>query len=270
MIKQQVSILGCGWLGLPLAKHLIQNGWEVKGSTTSLEKIEKLESEGIQAFKIELQEDKIIGEIHSFLENSELLIIDIPPGLRRDPNSNFTAKLKKLSEAISESSVKNILYVSSTGVFQDHESIPTFTEHYKFTQREVANNQLIQAEQLLLTFKKTETSVIRFGGLIGNDRHPVKYLAGKTDIKNPEAPVNLIHLDNCILLILEIIQQGKFGKIFHGVEAVDSTKEEYYTKKAKEFNLQTPEFDHEIISVGKNISMTWTAKELDVGVPKKV
>ena len=29
----QISILGCGWLGLPLAKALLKNGFSVKGST---------------------------------------------------------------------------------------------------------------------------------------------------------------------------------------------------------------------------------------------
>ena len=44
----QVSILGCGWLGLPLAKSLIEKGFSVNGSTTSVEKIPILESLGIQ------------------------------------------------------------------------------------------------------------------------------------------------------------------------------------------------------------------------------
>jgi len=34
----QISILGCGWLGLPLAKAILENEFSVKGSTTSREK----------------------------------------------------------------------------------------------------------------------------------------------------------------------------------------------------------------------------------------
>jgi 3-hydroxyisobutyrate dehydrogenase-like beta-hydroxyacid dehydrogenase len=33
--NKSISILGCGWLGVPLAKHLIQKGFSVKGSVTS-------------------------------------------------------------------------------------------------------------------------------------------------------------------------------------------------------------------------------------------
>lgn len=263
-MQKQASILGCGWLGLPLAKHLIQNGWEVKGSTTSLEKIETLEAEGIKAYKIELEEDKVVGDISGFLENSELLIIDVPPGLRRDPNSDFVSKLKHLTKAISDSKVENIIYVSSTGVFQDHKSYPSFTEHYQFTASEIDNNQLIQAEHLLLNLPEVKTSVIRFGGLVGKERHPVKFLSGKTGIKNPEAPVNLIHLENCILLISEIVQQKKFEMIFHGVEDLQLSKEAYYSQKAKELGLPEPKFNHEEKSAGKYISMEWTLKKLEI------
>lgn len=267
-MQKHVSILGCGWLGFPLAKHLIEKGWEVKGSTTSSEKMKTLETEGIKAYEIELQEGGVSGDINGFLEDSELLIINVPPGLRRDPNSNFVAKLKTLTEVISESNIKNILYVSSTGVFQDHKSYPSFTESYEFSPSELENSQLIQAEDLLRNLIQVQTSVIRFSGLVGKERHPVKFLSGKTGIKNPEAPVNLIHLDNCILLILEIIQQEKFGMVFHGNEDIQLSKKTYYTKKAKKLNLPAPEFDHETTSVGKDISMTWTLKTLQINLNK--
>ena len=95
-MSTQISILGCGWLGMPLAKALLQKGYKIKGSSTSEDKLEVLKSAGIQPFKIELKEEKVLGDIASFLEGSEILIIDIPPGLRRNPNSNYIAKVKPL------------------------------------------------------------------------------------------------------------------------------------------------------------------------------
>jgi nucleoside-diphosphate-sugar epimerase len=269
-MKKQMSILGCGWLGIPLAKHFIEQGWSIKGSTTSSDKLKALEKEGILPFQIVLNEGQIEGDFNKFVEGSEILILNVPPGLRQNPSSNFVAKLNKVTEAISESSIHKILYVSSTGVFQDHESLPIFTEHYQFTPKEVEDSQLIQAEQLLLDLDGVQTSVLRLGGLIGKGRHPVKYLSGKTSIKNPESPVNLIHLENCMLLISEIVQQQKFGKIFHGVEDVQASKEDYYTQKAMQLNLPAPKFDHERTSAGKTISMLWTSSELGMVLKRKV
>jgi 3-hydroxyisobutyrate dehydrogenase-like beta-hydroxyacid dehydrogenase len=67
---KQISILGCGWLGMPLAKSLLEKGFSVKGSTTSFEKISAIESNGIQPFQIELSETEIKARfmvIFSFL-----------------------------------------------------------------------------------------------------------------------------------------------------------------------------------------------------------
>jgi 3-hydroxyisobutyrate dehydrogenase-like beta-hydroxyacid dehydrogenase len=51
----KISILGCGWLGLPLAKSLLAKSYEVKGSTTSENKLEVLINAGILPFQIQLE-----------------------------------------------------------------------------------------------------------------------------------------------------------------------------------------------------------------------
>gem|GEM_PF-4555050 len=48
--KPTISIIGCGWLGLPLAEFLVQKGYLIKGSTTREEKLDQLKSKGIQPF----------------------------------------------------------------------------------------------------------------------------------------------------------------------------------------------------------------------------
>ena len=61
----KISILGCGWLGLPLAKALIGNGFSVKGFTTSVDKITLLENAGITTFLIDIGENEIKGNFQS-------------------------------------------------------------------------------------------------------------------------------------------------------------------------------------------------------------
>ncbi|MDC1274067.1 SDR family NAD(P)-dependent oxidoreductase, partial [Flavobacteriaceae bacterium] len=39
MNQDKIGIIGCGWLGLPLAKSLISNNYKVKGSTTRKNKL---------------------------------------------------------------------------------------------------------------------------------------------------------------------------------------------------------------------------------------
>mgnify|MGYP001479362126 FL=1 len=101
------------------------------------------------------------------------------------------------------------------------------------------------------------------GGLLGGDRHPVKFLAGRQDVANPQAPVNLIQQQDAIHLILKVLQQEKFGEVFHGVYPLHPSKKEYYSAKAKELNVEPPAFDTASITKGKKISSTNTQKELE-------
>ena len=77
----KISILGCGWLGFPLAKALIENGFSVKGSTTSTDKLTALENAGITPFLIEIGEKRINGDVDQFLDQSQILIINIPKSI---------------------------------------------------------------------------------------------------------------------------------------------------------------------------------------------
>ena len=77
--KDKIGIIGCGWLGLPLAKLFLKNDFLVKGSTTSKEKIKNLKSHNIEPHLIEIKDTEIFGDVQSFLKDLDVLIINIPP-----------------------------------------------------------------------------------------------------------------------------------------------------------------------------------------------
>ncbi len=247
----QISILGCGWLGLPLAKSLLESGFSVQGSTTSLEKIPFLKNAGITPFQLQLFENKIDGEIDLFLNNSEILIIDIPPKLRGDAKENFVGKIQTLIPFIEKAAVKKVLFVSSTAVYPDDNSI--ITESTIPHPETESGKQLLQAEQLLQNNTTFQTTVVRFGGLIGENRHPIHFLSGRKNLENPNAPVNLIHQEDCIGIIQTIIKKECWGETFNAGAPQHPSRKDYYTKKAKDLNLMLPEFDENTISVGKTM-----------------
>ncbi|GIR81555.1 MAG: hypothetical protein CM15mP83_2810 [Flavobacteriaceae bacterium] len=58
------------------------------------------------------------------------------------------------------------------------------------------------------------TQIVRLGGLIGDDRHPVKQLAKLPIVHNPEAPINLIHKTDAIGLLRYFLKNKRFGRKF--------------------------------------------------------
>ncbi|CAI2765910.1 NAD(P)H-binding protein [Flavobacterium collinsii] len=256
---EQISILGCGWLGLPLAEKLIKKGHSVKGSTTSESKLPILEASGIKAFLVAIESESISNSITNFLAESEILIIDIPPKLR-EKNLNLTTssgltfvrKIENLIPFIEQSTVKKVLFVSSTAVYGNDNG--TITEETCPNPETESGKQLLLAEALLQKNQKFTTTILRFGGLIGEDRHPVKFLAGKENLENPDAPVNLIHQNDCIKIIEEIINQSKWKEVFNAVAPFHPTRQEYYSQKAREQNLVVPKFSTQQSNIKKVIS----------------
>ncbi|MCC9017660.1 NAD(P)H-binding protein [Flavobacterium lipolyticum] len=255
----QISILGCGWLGWPLAKKLIKEGHSVNGSTTSENKLPSLEASGIKAFLVALESEYVSNSITNFLAESEILIIDIPPKLREKSASLptpseriFVRKMENLIPFIEKSTVKKVLFVSSTAVYGNENA--TITEDTHPNPETESGKQLLLAEALLQKNQNFAATILRFGGLIGEDRHPVKFLAGKENLENPDAPINLIHQNDCIAIIEAILNQAKWNEVFNAVAPFHPTREEYYTQKAKEYNLNPPKFRTENSNIQKIIS----------------
>ncbi len=260
-----IAILGCGWLGLPLAKLLLSKGYELKGSTTSESKLDVLKNAGILTFQIQLEAQQINGTIEDFLKETNVLIIDIPPGLRREISSSlettFVNKIRTLIPFIEKSGIKKVIFVSSTSVYADGFPIVEITEETIPNTDTESGKQLAIVEVLLQSNLNFKTTVIRFGGLLGDDRHPAKFLAGKTNVENPDAPVNLIQQEDCIGIIESILkhsetseQQGNWGETFNAVAPQHPTRKAYYQNKAQILNLPLPTFAEHSESKGKMIS----------------
>jgi nucleoside-diphosphate-sugar epimerase len=183
--------------------------------------------------------------------------------LRRETSTSnemtFVNKIKNLIPYIEKSGIQKVVFVSSTSVYGDSFPIVEITEETKPNPDTESGKQLLIAETLLQSNSNFRTTVIRFGGLLGDDRHPVKFLAGRTNVENAEAPVNMIQREDCIGIIKEILKQvqhdnWEWNQTFNAVAPQHPTRKEYYHKKAKNLNLPLPIFAENLESKGKIIS----------------
>ncbi|GLB48581.1 NAD-dependent epimerase/dehydratase family protein [Neptunitalea lumnitzerae] len=236
----KIAVLGCGWLGLPLAERLIAEGHTVNGSTTTEAKMEMLQEKQITPFLLSLQEDTIEGDIEGLLHDIEVLIVNVPPGLRKSTATNFVAKIKVLISAIEKSGVQKVVFVSSTSVYGANQG--EVTEDTIPEPNTESGRQLLAVENLLNNTTSFKTAIIRFAGLIGPDRHPIKFLSGKRDLKNGKELIHLIQFEDCIKLILKILRTDEFPFLLNAVYPSSLTKQEYYTKIAEVKNVECPYF----------------------------
>jgi len=250
-LSNRIGVIGCGWLGLPLAISLMENGYTIHGSTTSDEKLSHLKKEGIVPFRISLSEDKIEGPISDFLQNLNILIVNVPPKLRGENKENYVAKMQLLYQEVKKSSVQKVVFVSSTSVYGDvdgevsEDTIPKPSTE--------SGKQLLAAEKIFANDKDFHTTIIRFGGLIGPNRHPITMLSKKQNLANGNAPINLIHLNDCIKIIRLVIENSWWNEVINGVYPEHPSKQKYYTSEAKKRGLQVPDYKVDNSKKGKKV-----------------
>ena len=241
--ENKIGILGCGWLGFPLGKSLLEKGYQVNGSTTSENKLAELGAAGIEPFLIKVLPEEVIGDVSGFLDDYNTLIIDFPPGIRNHSASDYISSIKGLIDELRASSIKNVLFISSISVYEDADSIPVYRDPDSPNATSERGKALAVVEDLLRAEKSFKTTILRLGGLIGPGRHPINQLAGRQGIANGEAPVNLIHLEDCIGIIMKILFVKSFGGTFNAVFPDHPSKEQYYQKIAKQKGLAMPGFE---------------------------
>lgn len=233
-----VSILGCGWYGTALAKALVTKGIKVKGSTTSPEKMQALADVGIEPFLIDLAPDNTVYDIDFF--ECDVLWISIPPRARAGQGEEYLYKIMHLISIIETNNIKQVVLISSTGVYGD--SNTEVTELDAPNPDSDSGNILFTAENLLRARTTFTTTIIRFAGLIGPGRDPGRFFAGKTNIVNGEAPVNLIHLTDCVGISCAILEQQAFGYTYNAVSPNHPTRIAFYTQAALRAGFDEPQF----------------------------
>lgn len=258
----KIAILGCGWLGFQLGKELRALNHEVKASVTSVDKFGELHAAGLVPYTIKLYEKGIQGDIRSFLAKSDCIVVNIPPGLRKNPEANFVSRVRNIIPYLEKSYCPRVIFVSSTSVYENSPELPTVDENTDTDNTSNVAIQLRNAELLLLNNENFKAQILRFGGLIGDDRHPVNQLAGRKDLNSPNAPINLVHRKDCIAAILTLISQPGTNTVYNLVYPHHPSRKEYYTKVAEKRGMPVPEFNDDEASLGKKVRSTKIKKEL--------
>ena len=227
---KSVAIVGLGWLGLPLALHLKELGWCVKGSKQSPDDAQKLHQLGIETYPFSLSDEmKRLPDHIRPLFNVDALIITLPPS--SFSSQQYCEYLAFLTNQAKKQGVQHLIFTSSTSVFPDISG--RFDESSQLSAETEMGKTLIQAEQCLFQSGIPHCDILRLAGLIGKQRHPVKVLAGKRNLKQGNSPVNLVYLEDCIQAITALLMNPNGLRTYHLCAPIHPTRTEYYTKAAE-------------------------------------
>lgn len=219
MNKSKITIIGCGWLGLPLCAELSALGHKIITTTTDPRKNENLNQDFVSLL-FDVTKEKADPKLFE----SDILIYTIPPLGKKEVEFFF--------ETVDRN--KKIIFISSTSVYGKNQGI--VTEDSPFDPASQNALVLRESEQFLKKHFKNLT-IIRPGGLYDDKRHPVYFLAGKTGITTGEEFLHLVHRNDCVFAIKKIIELNLFGEDFNLISDLRILKKDYYIKMANKLGL---------------------------------
>jgi len=209
-MSKEIVIAGAGWLGGPLARVLKESYNHVTVLSRSDEQFAFFKSQHISLIKVDYSqiEQSIINS-----ETNKTLIICIPPV------PNYCSVINELIQAVNPTHIGEVTETSTLG-----------------------GNPLLQEAETLIINSRVPYCILRFGGLIGEDRNPASHFSGKYNLPNGGAPVNLIHRAEIIEIITQVIDKNIHG-IFNVVYPSHPTRKEYYEKQCVQRSLPPCEFN---------------------------
>ncbi len=249
---QTVSVLGCGWLGLPLAEALAQRGLAVRGSTTSPDRLPSLAEAGIEPYRIAVSE-AVEGEGRADFFGSAVLVVAVPPP---KGGAAYPAVMHAVREEAEAYGASWVVMMSSTSVYPGLGGVVTEADAGARAGLPLRRHgaAVLEAERALRGSDRFDTTVLRLAGLYGYDRHPARALAGRTGLSGGEASVNLVHRDDVIAATLFVLERGARGRTFNVCADGHPARGHLYPAVARSLGLAPPVFDGGPVAGSKLVS----------------
>ena len=229
-------VIGCGYLGLRVAKQWIQAGDEVTAVTRSSKRVAELESTGIRPIIADITEADSLSDLPG--ADTVLFSVGYDRGRYSDVRDvyvdGFNSVLKHLPEATGQ-----LIYISTTGVYGGGDG-EWVTESSATQPTRPSSQACLDAETLLHRSELWSRSVVlRLAGIYGPGRIPKV-----TAIKNanwseldPMGYVNLIHVDDAAAVVCKVASQKISEETFLVSDGNPPLRSDFYNYLANQLGV---------------------------------
>lgn len=238
---KKVAIVGLGWLGMPLAMALAARGWQVSGSKTTPDGVEAARMCGIDGYQLELTPELICDsdDLEALL-SVDALVVTLPASRTVEGGEQYVQAVQQIVDSALAFEVPRIVFTSSTSVYG--KGAGTMREDSPLEPETVAGRTLVELENWLHDLPGTSVDIVRLSGLVGPNRHPGRFLAGRTDVADGAHGVNLVHLDDVVEAITLLLQTPEGGRIYNLSAPQHPARSQFYPAVARQLGLTPPTF----------------------------
>ena len=238
---RNIVIVGCGDIGLRVAKICKNQGKSVLGVVKSEESLNKLRQQHIHALTANLDDISSLEELNGQISNQSLIYYFAPPPAKgiADPRmANFLNYLNQNHQPA------QLIYISTSGVYGDQQG-------RLINEQTPANPQVNRAKrryhaelQLSLWSKDSSVAVtlLRVGGIYGPGRLPLQRLKNNIPMlyENLAPQTNRIHADDLAQVCVAAAAKKAAGEIYNVSDGTNSNMTEYFNTIADFCGIARP------------------------------
>ncbi len=262
--SERILIIGCGYLGIRVAKQLREAGVCVTATTRSEERASELRALDIDVALLDVEN---LDAADLWTQSFDSVIYAVAAGRGSDPRIAYVDGPRGSYERLSRSTSPpaRIVFVSSTGVYaqssgeeldETSEAAPTSEPHIS-----IRSTEEWLAEQ-------PGGIVVRLGGLYGPGRSPIEWLTrpGFRDrlTKGRDALMNWIHIDDAAKIVTRAALVGEAGETYLGVDGRPVRREDFYGLAAELADTEPPALTDDPDDGGKRLDGSATLRKLEV------
>ncbi len=231
-------VIGCGFLGLPLALRWQNQGDSVFATTRNEQRSLEFSDIGLHPLILDTTDPVSLEQLQQQSFDTVVVAVGMDRSRYDSVHHVYVGGLENVLKNLSED-IGQLIYVSSTGVYGDFggewvdESSPTDP------QRD-GGKACLEAEQLLQSSRFSDrATVLRMSGLYGNERVPTKSAVESKQWNKLSATgyLNLIHVDDAVSAVCIAADQNLVDETFLVSDSNPTLRREYYQFLADKFEL---------------------------------
>ncbi|WP_231970928.1 SDR family oxidoreductase [Polynucleobacter necessarius] len=236
--KPSILIIGCGDIGLRVAKQLSRSH-RVFALTSQRNRFQELRKVGAIPILGNLDHPESLWRLSGLAQT----VIHLAPPQN---SGNRDCRTRNLIRILAQgpNAVRRLIYISTTGVYGDHQGAKVSEVTPVNPQSERAKRR-VDAECALRLWAPAHgvtLTILRVPGIYASDRLPIERLQAKTPalVHQEDAYSNHIHSDDLARLVCAAVYFAKPQRVINVCDGNETKMGDYFDEVADAFGLERP------------------------------
>lgn len=243
MVSRTRMIVGCGYVGKPLASQWQQMGDVVFPTTRSSDRARQFEQAGWRSVIADVTDPQSLRDLPE--TDTVVFAVGYDSSSGNSREDVYADGLRNVLDHLSEHT-RRVVMVSTTGVYGDAGG-QTVDETTPCDPARPGGKAFVQAEQYLQSHPiwSTRSIILRMAGIYGPNRVPrLADIQAGNPIPTPAGgALNLIHVDDAVQAIQRAADSETFSPVYIVSDGHPVDRRDYYREVARLLDAPEPTFE---------------------------